>query len=118
MEIAPGACKRKCGASPPARAAIQCTSMMRTARILAALGIVALILAAANWAVRDCPVALLVFENCIWLDVRDALGLPQSKLLRALLLQGIGLALLAGIYFSWKYVYPRRASITKDLKPD
>jgi hypothetical protein len=91
---------------------------MKLFRILIGLVVVAAILAVASWAVRDCQVALYVYENCIWLDVRDALGLPQSKLLRAILLQGIGLSLLAGIYFTWKYVFPRRAQATKDVQPN
>ena len=91
---------------------------MKLFRILIGLFLIALLLAVASWAVRDCQVALYVYENCIWLDVRDVLGLPQSKLLRALLLQGIGLSLLAGIYFTWKYVFPRWAQGTKAVPTD
>lgn len=83
-------------------------SPMRLFRVLIGLVMVAALLAGASWAVRDCQVALLVYENCIWLDVRDALGLPQSKLLRALLLQAMGFSLLGGMYLSWRYVFPRR----------
>jgi hypothetical protein len=80
--------------------------MMKVIRILAGLGIVATLLAIANLAVLDCEVARLVYENCAWIDARDALGLPQSKLLRAILLELIGIILLGGIYLSWRYVFP------------
>ncbi|MBI4166946.1 MAG: hypothetical protein HY508_14560 [Acidobacteria bacterium] len=91
---------------------------MKLVRILIGLVVVAAILAVASWAVRDCQVALYVYENCIWLEVRDALGLPQTKLLRAILLQEIGISLLVGIYFTWKYVFPRRAQGTKAVPTD
>jgi hypothetical protein len=91
---------------------------MRVIRILCGLAIVAALLAVASWAVRDCQVALLVYENCIWLDVRDALGLPQSKLLRALLLQVIGFTLLGGMVLSWQYVFPRRTQTARNPQHD
>ena len=90
---------------------------MKLFRVLVGLVIVATLLVVASWAVRDCQVALYVYENCTWLSVRDALGLPQSKLLRALLLLAMGLSLLGGMYLSWRYVFPRRAQATKDLRP-
>ena len=82
--------------------------MVKIVRYLAGIALMGLLLGVANWAVRDCEVALYVYENCIWLDVRDMLGLPQSKLLRAVLLQAIGLGPLGGIYFTWRYLFPRR----------
>jgi hypothetical protein len=93
-------------------------SPMRVLRILGGLAIVAALLAVASWAVRDCEVALLVYENCIWLDVRDAFGFPQSKLLRALILQATGLGLLAGIYFAWRYVFPRHGQAARESQHD
>jgi len=70
--------------------------------------LIALLLGVASGVVRDCEVALYVYENCVWIGVRDALGLPQNKLLRALLLQAIGFSLLGGIYLTWRCVFPRR----------
>lgn len=61
---------------------------------------------AATQAVQDCPTGLFVYENCLWLWVRDLLGLPQSKLARALTLELVGLALLAGFYGTLRYVFP------------
>jgi len=83
--------------------------MVKILRYLIGIAGIGLLLAVASWAVRDCQVALYVYENCIWLGMRDALGLPQSKLLRAVLLQGMGLGLLGGIYLTWRYVFPHRA---------
>jgi hypothetical protein len=91
---------------------------MRVLRILGGLAIVAAMLAVAGWAVRDCEVGLLVYENCFWLDVRDTLGLPQSKLLRALALQVAGISLLGGIVLSWRYVFPRRAQTARGPQHD
>lgn len=68
--------------------------------------LVALILYVATWAVRDCPAGELVYENCLWMAVRDYLGLAQSKLGRAVTLEIIGLALLAGLYAAGRYVFP------------
>jgi hypothetical protein len=82
---------------------------MKWVRILAGLGIFVAVLAVAAKAVRDCEIGLLLYENCFWLDVRDAFGLPPSKLLRALVLQAVGVSLLGAIYFAWKYVLPTRA---------
>jgi hypothetical protein len=60
--------------------------------------LVGLILYAASRAVRDCPAGPYVYDNCLWLWVREALHLPQSKLLRAATLEFVGLVLLAGLY--------------------
>jgi hypothetical protein len=81
--------------------------MSRAVRILLGAAIVSLLLSAATVAVRDCDVAPYVYENCVWLSVRDQFHLPQSKLLRATVLEVIGLGLGAGIYLTWRYVFPR-----------
>ncbi len=61
---------------------------------------------AATQAVQDCTIGLLTYENCLWLWVRDLLGLPQSKLARAFTLELAGLALLVGSYATIRYVLP------------
>ena len=83
---------------------------MRFARILIGIAVICLLLGGASWAVRDCEVAIYMYENCVWLGARDALGLPQSKLLRALFLLAIGLSLLGGIYCAWRFAFPRSQS--------
>ena len=72
------------------------------------IAVVGLLLGAASWAVRDCPVAPYVYENCVWLSVRDQFHLPQSKLLRAAVLEVMGLSLLAGLYLTCRYIFPWR----------
>jgi len=67
---------------------------------------VGLILFAASRAVRDCPAGPYVYDNCLWLWVREALHLPPSKLLRAATLEVAGLALLAGLYATIRFVFP------------
>ena len=81
---------------------------MRTLRVIVGTLLIALCLDAASRAVKDCAVAPYVSENCLWLWVRAHTGLPQSKLLRALVLEGAGLAMLAGIVVSFRYVFPGR----------
>ncbi len=83
--------------------------MVRTIRILATIALTALLLAVAQWAVRDCPVAPLVYENCIWLAARDWLHIPQNKFLRAVVLELVGLTLAAGLYLTWRWAFPHRS---------
>jgi hypothetical protein len=91
--------------------------MIRTLRIFAGILAIALILAAASRAVRDCPVAPFVYENCIWLQVRDALHLQQSKVLRGVTLELIGLFLLAGVLLTIRYIFPARNVTRNDPGP-
>jgi len=91
--------------------------MRTTIRVIAGIAIIGLLLNVASWAVRDCPVAPYVYENCIWLSVRDQFHFPQSKLLRAVLLEAIGLALLAGLYLDVRFVFPRQRARHSSL-PD
>ena len=86
----------------------------RVLRFLFGIALIASLLAIASWAAGDCEVAPYVYDNCLWLKVRNALGLPQSKLLRTFLLETIGLSLLAGIYFAWRCMILRRTR-PKDL---
>jgi hypothetical protein len=83
-------------------------TMLRVFRILVGAGLVSLILYAASRAVRDCPAGPYVYENCLWLWLRDALRLPESKLLRVAALEFVGLGLLAGLYLTARFVFPMR----------
>jgi hypothetical protein len=80
--------------------------MLKVFRILVGAGLVSLILYAASRAVRDCPAGPYVYDNCLWLWLRDALGLPQSKPLRVVALEFVGLGLLAGLYLTARFVFP------------
>ena len=81
--------------------------MIRVVRIVMGVAVIGLLLGVASWAVQDCPIAPYIAENCIWLSVRDPFHLPQSKLLRAAVLEALGLSLVAGIYLTCRYVFPR-----------
>jgi len=62
----------------------------------------------AQSAVRDCPSGLYTYDNCLWLWLREQSGLPQSKLLRSMVLQLVGLTLVVGLYLTYRYVFPRK----------
>jgi hypothetical protein len=91
--------------------------MLKTLRILAGALALALILAAGSYAVRDCPVGPFTYENCIWLQVRGFLHLEQSKFLRGLTLEVIGLCLLAGVFLTIRYIFPARRTHASDADP-
>jgi hypothetical protein len=80
--------------------------MLKALRILAGSLLAALLLHAADLAVRDCTAGVLTLDNCLWLWLREKLGLRQSKLGRIVLLELVGLALLAGLYLTFRYVFP------------
>jgi len=85
---------------PPVRA------LLDALRIVAGLLIIALLLYAASRITRDCTVGLYVYDICAWVWLREQLGLPASKFLRAVFLELIGLTLAAGIFFTIRYVFP------------
>jgi len=76
------------------------------ARIVAGIFIVALFLMAAGRTTRDCTIGLYVYDICAWVWVREQLGLPASKFLRAALLEIIGLTLTVGIFLTVRFVFP------------
>lgn len=77
-------------------------------RAAAAAVLAFMLLEAANWAVRDCSTGPDASENCLWLGIRRRFGLPASKLLRAGVLEAAGLAILAVLYLTYRYVWPRQ----------
>jgi hypothetical protein len=81
-------------------------ALLYALRIVAGISITALLLSAASRATRDCSVGLYAFDICSWVWVREQLGLPASKLLRAVFLELIGLTLTAGIFLTIRYVLP------------
>ena len=81
--------------------------MVKALRVIVGLAFVALLLHGATLAVRDCATGSYLSDNCLWLWVRERLGLPQSKILRAAALEVVGLALLAALYLTIRYVFPR-----------
>ena len=75
-------------------------------RIAAGIFMVGLFLYAASWTTRDCTVGLYVFDLCSWVWVREYLGLPPNKFLRAIFLELVGLTLAAGIFLTIRFVFP------------
>ena len=75
-------------------------------RIVAGIFIIALLLIAAKRTTRDCTVGLYVYDICSWVWVRERLGLPASKFLRAVFLELVGLTLAAGIFVTIRFVLP------------
>jgi hypothetical protein len=75
-------------------------------RIVAGVFIIALLLYAASRTTRDCTVGLYVFDICSWVWLREQLGLPASKFLRAVFLELVGLTLTAGVLLTIRFVFP------------
>lgn len=80
--------------------------MLKPFRIFAGLLLTGLLLYAASQAAGDCKTGLHLHDNCMWLWLREQLPLPASKLLRAAVLELVGLVLLAGLYLTGRYVFP------------
>ena len=78
--------------------------------------LVAFLLDAATWAVRDCTADLYHEENCLWLWLREQFGLAPSELLHSATLEIVGLALLVGLYLTFRYVFPRSSRLTEGSK--
>jgi hypothetical protein len=77
-------------------------------RRVLAMAIAVALLAAANFAVRECPAGAGFVDNCLWLGFRGRLGLPASTLLRAAFLEVIGLSILASLLLTFSSIWPRR----------
>lgn len=81
---------------------------MKTLRIAAGILLTGGILALAQLAVQDCQTRPYIYENCLWVEVSGALGIPSSsKLGRAATLFATGLCLLAALGLTIRYVFPR-----------
>jgi len=81
-------------------------TLISALRIIAGIFIVALLLYAASRTTRDCTVGLYVFDICSWVWLREHLGLPASKFLRAVFLELVGLTLAVGIFLTIRFVFP------------
>ena len=83
-------------------------TLIYTLRIVVGIFIIALLLYAASRATRDCTVGLYVFDLCSWVWLREQLGLPASKFLRAVFSSSMGLTLTGGIFLTIRFVFPFR----------
>lgn len=86
------------------------SAMIRWMRMIAACALAWALLDVANWAVRDCPTGPNSVDNCLWLRVQRLTGLPASKVLRAGVLEVVGLLILAGLWIVFRYLWPRRSA--------
>jgi len=87
-------------------------------RIVAGVFIIALLLSAASRTTRDCTVGLYVFDICSWVWLREQLGLPANKFLRAVFLELVGLTLTAGIFLTIRFVFPFWRTGTKSKREE
>jgi hypothetical protein len=81
--------------------------LVRLFRIIAGLLLVGFLLHAATLTTRDCTVGIYAYDICLWVWLREFLGLPASKVLRAGVLELVGLMITAGLYVTVRYVFPR-----------
>ena len=81
-------------------------TLISALRIIAGIFTVALLLYAASRTTRDCTVGLYVFDICSWVWLREHLGLPANKFLRAVFLELVGLTLAGGIFLTIRFVFP------------
>ena len=61
-----------------------------------------------NFATRDCREAVGVWNNCLWIYLRQSLGLGESRLLKAVALEGVGISLVTMIWIALRYLLPTR----------
>ena len=84
----------------------QLRTVVSAVRIVVGVFMIALFLTAASRTTRDCTVGLYVYDICAWVWVREHLGLPASKFLRAAFLELIGITLALGIFLTIRFVFP------------
>ena len=82
--------------------------MQKTLRIIFGVVVVGLVLHGADRATRDCRVAPYVYDNCMWMGIRNHLGLPASRFLRMGALECVGIFFAAVLYLTFRYVFPFR----------
>lgn len=88
--------------------------MSRPVRIAIGVVITGLVLTAAQLAAIDCRLAPYVFENCLWHKLRTHLGLPDSRFLRMGVLECVGIILCVILFFTYRFVFPRKANESQE----
>lgn len=78
--------------------------LLRLAGLLVLGGVAFLV----TFATRDCREAVGVWNNCFWIYLRQSLGLGESRLLKVLVLEGVGISLVAMIWIAFRYLLPVR----------
>jgi hypothetical protein len=97
---------RTAGQARVAKKQIHLRTVVYVLRIVVGIFFIALFLMAVSRTTRDCTVGLYVYDICAWVWVREQLGLPASKFLRAAFLELIGITLTLGIFLSIRFVFP------------
>jgi hypothetical protein len=92
--------------SPAAEKQARLRIIVYALRIVGGVFLIALFLTAASRTTRDCTVGLYIYDICAWVWVREQLGLPASKFLRAAFLELIGITLTLGIFLTIRFVLP------------
>ena len=82
--------------------------MQKVLRIIFGVVVVGLVLHGAGLATRDCRVAPYVYDNCMWMGIRNHLGLPASRFLRMGVLECVGIFFAVVLYLTFRYVFPFR----------
>jgi hypothetical protein len=82
--------------------------MRKASRIVLGVGLVGLVLHAADLATRDCRLAPYVYDDCMWIGLRAHLGLPASRFLRMAVLECVGIGLALVLYLTFRYIFPFR----------
>ena len=98
--------ERIAGQARVAKKQIHHRTVVYALRVVVGIFFIALFLMAASRTTRDCAIGLYVYDICAWVWVRDQLGLPASKFLRAAFLELIGVTLTLGIFFTIRFVLP------------
>lgn len=81
---------------------------LRWLRIASGLILGAIIFYASRLATKDCAVNAYFASNCLGLWAENHLALPHSRILRGLILEGVGILLVAGLFLDARYVFPHR----------
>jgi hypothetical protein len=82
--------------------------MGKAIRIILGIALVGIVLHLADLATRDCRLAPFVYDNCMWTGLRARLGLPESRFLRMVVLECVGILLAGSLYVCFRYVFPFR----------
>ena len=91
--------------------------MSKAMRITLGVAIVGLVLCAADLAMRDCVIALYVYDNCMLMGLHSHFGMPDSRFLRMGVLECVGIVLALVLYLTFRYILPFRRADTPDSTP-
>ncbi len=91
--------------------------MSKPIRIVIGVLITGLVLTAAQLAANDCRLAPYVYDNCLWTKVRTHFGLPDSRFLRMGLLECVGILLCVILFFTHRFVFPRKVGTGASALP-